>query len=116
MYAQIYGILSIILITLFFAKEDANYLNAGYRFKDHTSRFVFRALAVAILSDTLKELLLYTGIFIFLFDYALNFFRHLPILYIGNTANWDIFWNKIPYIQLAFKTIILIITILIYIS
>lgn len=111
------NLLIIVLITLLFAKIDADFLNTGYRFKSHNSRFILRSLVViAICRYDWELLLLSTAIFVFLFDYALNLFRHLPILNQGDTANWDKFWKvQSPYLQLAFKTIFLITTIILFI-
>lgn len=106
----------VIIITLLFAKIDADFLNSGYRFKDHNYRFTLRALVVIGISlYDYKLLLLNTAIFIFLFDYALNLFRHLSVWNQGTTANWDKFWSvQSRYLQLAVKIIFLITSIIIY--
>ncbi len=110
------SILFTIIIAVLFARIDADFLNTGYRFVSHNSRFILRAMVVLAISVyDWKLLLLNTVIFVFLFDYTLNLFRHLPILHQGTTANWDKFWSvQSPYLQLAVKIIFLITSIIIY--
>ena len=55
--------------------------------------------------------LLYSVVFYLVFDYALNYFRSMPILYMGSTSKIDKFWHDKPYLQLAFKIIFLLLAI-----
>ena len=100
------------IITVLFAKIDADILNTGYRFTSHASRFALRALVVAGLSSTLQEFILGGALFYLLFDYALNIMRSLPLLYIGDTAQIDKFWSRKPWFQLVFKITFFIISLL----
>jgi hypothetical protein len=42
------------------------------------------------------------------FDYALNYFRGLPILTVGKTSIIDKFFKDMPYVQLALKVTLVI--------
>ena len=102
----------IIPITILFALIDAQYLNAGYRFESHFSRWLLRALVVLAMSTDWTDFVLYSAVFYLVFDYALNYFRKLPILYMGETSYIDRFWLTRPINQkinpLIFKITFLI--------
>jgi hypothetical protein len=117
------------MITVIFALLSALYDN-GKRFEDHTSRFVFRAIVVALISlydspqllvggyiPYLKTFALNTAIFYAAFDYTLNILEGRKWNYIGQTAKTDVLkgkiQNKIPHFDLISKTILLTITIFI---
>ena len=101
----------IIPITILFALIDAQYLNAGYRFESHFSRWLLRLLVVLVMSTDWTDFVLFSAVLYLVFDYALNYFRKLPILYIGSTSKIDKFWHDKPYLQLAFKIIFLLLAI-----
>lgn len=104
----------VIFVTIIFAYIDAEYLNNGFRFKDHSLRFILRAIVVLALCSSFAEAFLFACIFYSVFDYALNLFRGLPFLYVGSTAFSDkLFSDK--YIQLGLKISLLILSIIIYI-
>jgi len=105
-------IILISVITVLFAKIDADILNTGYRFTNHASRFLLRALVVIGISQTLQQFILGGALFYLLFDYSLNVMRGLPLLYIGETAQIDKFWSRKPWFQLVFKITFLIISLL----
>lgn len=108
------------MITLIFTILSAIYDN-GKRFTDHTSRFVFRAIFIGLISflemptilvgvwkPTLMQFFFNVSIFYAIFDYWLNMFEHRNWNYIGSTSTIDRFWLKIGWIpQLLFKTILL---------
>ena len=115
------------MLTIIFTLLSALYDN-GKRFQDHTSRFVFRAIVVALISIYecpqllvggylvyFKTFVLNIAIFYALFDYTLNILEGRKWNYIGSTAKTDVLWRKsggwIP--QLIFKIILLTITIFI---
>jgi hypothetical protein len=113
------------MITVIFTILSAIYDN-GKRFQDHSSRFIFRAVVVGLISffedptiligvwePTLLQFALNTAIFYLIFDYTLNILEGRKWNYIGSTAKIDLMWRKlggwIP--QFIFKLIFLIITI-----
>ncbi len=111
---KIYHITSkkmILPITILFALIDAQYLNAGYRFESHFSRWILRLFVVLAMSTDWTDFVLFSAVLYLVFDYALNYFRKLPILYIGSTSKIDKFWHDKPYLQLAFKIIFLLLAI-----
>jgi hypothetical protein len=112
------------MITSIFTLLSAIYDN-GKRFEDHSGRFIFRAIVVALISlyersELLLDLVyiqtfaINTAIFYLIFDYTLNILEGREWNYIGQTAKIDMLWRKlggwIP--QLIFKIIFLIITLL----
>ena len=104
----------VILVTIIFAYIDYEYFAAGYRFKDHTLRFILRAIVVLSMASSITEALLFACLFYAVFDYSLNLFRGLPFLYVGSTAFSDkLFSGK--YIQLGLKISLLILSIVIYV-
>lgn len=115
------------MIVLLFTILSAIY-DSGKRFQDHSSRFIFRAVVILLISffempviiigfwkPTLIQLLLNISIFYIVFDYVLNILEGRKWNYIGTTAKIDILWNKlggwVP--QLTFKLIFFITLILI---
>ncbi len=98
----------IIPITILFALIDAQYLNAGYRFESHFSRWLLRAFVVLAMSTDWTDFVLYSAVFYLVFDYALNYFRGLPILTVGKTSIIDKFFKDMPYVQLALKVTLVI--------
>ena len=110
------------MITAIFTLLSALYDN-GKRFTDHTSRWIFRAIVVCLISivevptilvgvwkPTLFQFLFNIAIFYGIFDYTLNILEGRKWNYIGSTAVIDIFWLKIGWIwQLIFKINLLII-------
>jgi hypothetical protein len=94
------------MITVIFTLLSAIY-DKGKRFKDHTSRFIFRAIIVCLISiiemptilvgvwkPTLTQFFFNTAIFYGIFDYTLNILEKRKWNYIGNTAAIDQFTNK----------------------
>jgi len=107
------------ITTIIFTILSAIYDN-GKRFVDHSGRFIFRAIVVAIISyieqgNFFTNMLVNTAIFYLLFDYSLNILESRKWNYIGNTAEIDKLWRKYGgwISQLSFKLIFLIITIII---
>jgi len=105
------------IVTLIFTILSALYDN-GKRFTDHTSRWILRAIVVAVISyfsngNFILNFALNTAIFYLIFDYALNILEGRNWNYIGATAKTDKLWKKsggwIP--QLIFKIVFLITTI-----
>ena len=112
------------MITLIFTILSAIYDN-GKRFTDHTSRFVFRAIVVFLISvievpailvgiwkPTLFQFLFNTAIFYGIFDYALNILEKRKWNYIGSTSKIDQFINKYGNwkIQFLFKILLVAVT------
>jgi hypothetical protein len=94
------------MITVIFTLLSAIYDN-GKRFEDHSGRFIFRSVAVALISffeaptiligiwePTLLQFGINTAIFYLIFDYTLNILENRKWNYIGNTAAIDQFTNK----------------------
>lgn len=103
-----------ILFTLLSAYYDANQLNQGKYFKDHTTRAIFRVLVLLIISFIFNtHILILLSIFYLLFSTSLNLMWGKKWNYIGKTAIIDNFWNKfggwIP--QYITKILLVIITI-----
>ena len=105
------------ILAIIFTLLSALY-DKGKRFTDHTSRWIFRAIVVVMISyfssgSFIPNLALNTAIFYLLFDYSLNILEGRKWNYIGETAEIDKLWRKcggwIP--QLIFKLILLTITI-----
>ena len=101
----------IILFTLLSALYD----NCK-RFINHTPRFIFRAVVVAIISyfesgNFLINYIQNAAVFYLLFDYTLNILEGRKWNYTGNTAKWDIVKGKIerviPYFDIISKIIFL---------
>ncbi len=91
-----------IIFTIISATIDAELYNSGYRFTDHTSRFLLRALVVVMLSNSIVELGFYASLFYLLFDYTLNIMCHRSLLYVGETSWIDKKWKGAKYAQLIF--------------
>ena len=102
------GISLIIVITLLFALIEAQIFKAGYRFEDHSMRFILRALVCVGMAGSITDFFLLSSIFYAIFDYALNYFRGLPILTVGKTSIIDKFFKDMPYVQLALKVTLVI--------
>lgn len=84
-----------IIFTLLVAYYDANKLNQGKYFKDHTTRAIFRVVVLFIISVLFNtHVLILLFVFYLLFDTALNLMRGLKWNYIGDTAILDIVFNK----------------------
>lgn len=114
------------MIVLLFTILSAIY-DSGKRFQDHSSRFIFRAVVILLISffempviigmykPTLFQFIFNISVFYLFFDYVLNIIEGREWNYIGTTAKIDILWNKlggwVP--QLTFKLIFLITLILI---
>ena len=115
------------MIVLLFTILSAIYDN-GKRFQDHSSRFIFRAVVILLISffempviiigiykPTLFQFIFNISVFYLFFDYILNILENREWNYIGTTAIIDILWNKlggwIP--QLIFKIIFFLTLILI---
>lgn len=108
------------MITIIFTILSSLY-DKGKRFEDHSSRFIFRAVIVSLISlfevptilvgvwkPTLMQFFFNVSIFYAIFDYWLNMFEHRNWNYIGSTSVIDRFWLKIGWIwQLLFKIILL---------
>jgi len=98
----------IIPITILFALIDAQYINAGYRFESHFSRWILRLFVVLAMSTDWTDFVLFSAVLYLVFDYALNYFRKLPIFYMGTVAKLDKIWGGDYRLQLAFKITFLI--------
>jgi hypothetical protein len=104
------------MITAIFTLLSALYDN-GKRFTDHTSRWIFRAIVVCLIScfpegNFIGNLALNTAIFYGIFDYVLNILEKRKWNYIGDTAIIDQFINKYGNwkIQFLFKILLIILT------
>jgi hypothetical protein len=107
------------MIAVIFTLLSAIYDN-GKRFEDHSSRFIFRAIVVAVISyfsngNVILNFALNTAIFYLIFDYTLNTLEGRNWNYIGATAEIDIIKGKIekiiPYFDLTSKLLFLTTTI-----
>ena len=110
----------VVIFTILSALFDTN-----KRFIDHTSRFVFRAIMVCLISiievpailvgiwkPTLFQFLFNTAIFYGIFDYILNILEKRKWNYVGDTSKIDQFINKYGSwkIQFLFKILFIIVT------
>jgi len=110
----------VVVFTILSALFDTN-----KRFTDHTSRFVFRAIIICLISiievpailvgiwkPTLFQFLFNTAIFYGIFDYILNILEKRKWNYVGDTSKIDQFINKYGSwkIQFLFKILFIIIT------
>jgi len=113
--------LLIFLVTLAFiittALIDAQHIKQQQYIYNHTSRAIQRALFVcAIACFSVKLALASLFLYIALFDAAINMWLNKYFLNLGNTAKWDIFWNKHKRLYLILKISTLLISILLYIK
>ena len=106
------------ILTTLFTLLSALYDN-GKRFINHTPRFIFRAVVVAIISyfesgNFLINYIQNAAVFYLLFDYTLNILEGRKWNYIGNTAKWDVARKQIevfvPHFDLITKILFLITT------
>ena len=102
--------LAISLVIIFAsAYYDYRYLQNNYIYS-HLSRTIIRGLCFGLLA-----LYSITGaiggilLFMALFDGILNRLRGLDLFYLGNTAEWDKFFNSKPIIYICVKIITLFI-------
>ena len=110
----------VVVFTILSALFDTN-----KRFTDHTSRFIFRAIVVFLISiievptilvgiwkPTLFQFLFNTAIFYGIFDYTLNILEKRKWNYVGDTSKIDQFINKYGSwkIQFLFKILFIIVT------
>jgi hypothetical protein len=104
------------VLTIIFTILSALYDN-GKRFINHTPRFIFRAVVVAIISylesgNFLINYIQNAAVFYLLFDYMLNILEGRKWNYIGGTAEWDISRRQIevfaPYFDLITKIMLVI--------
>ena len=111
------------MITVLFALLSALYDN-GKRFTDHTSRFVFRAIILCLISvvevpimlvgiwiPTVIQILLNIFIFYGVFDYALNILEGRKWNYIGTTSVLDKLTNKYGNWKIQFIIKILLVAV-----
>lgn len=107
------------MITVVFTILCAWY-DAGKRFENHDSRFIFRAVIISLISiyecplillglwkHTVAYTLFNASLFYLLFDYALNIFERRPWNYVGTTSDIDKLWLKFGgwFPQLIFKVL-----------
>ena len=106
------------MLTIIFTLLSALYDN-GKRFINHTPRFIFRAVVVAIISylesgNFLINYIQNAAVFYLLFDYTLNILEGRKWNYIGNTAKCDVARKQIevfiPHFDLITKILFLITT------
>lgn len=102
----------IIIFTILSALFDTN-----KRFTDHTSRFIFRAIVVGLISyfsegNFLINFAQNTAIFYLLFDYTLNIMERRTWNHTGSTSIIDKMTNKYGSwkIQFLFKILFIIVT------
>lgn len=103
-----------ILFTLLSAYYDANKLNQGKYFKDHTARAIFRVVVLFIISVlTNTHVLILLSVFYLLFDVSLNLMWGKKWNRVGNTAFSDKLFQKIGgwIPQYITKILLVIITI-----
>lgn len=104
------------ILTVLFTLLSALYDN-GKRFINHTPRFIFRAVVVAIISyfesgNFLINYIQNAAVFYLLFDYTLNILEGRKWNYLGCTAKFDRFFHSWGgwKAQLIFKILFLITT------
>jgi len=107
-------IIIIIILVVLFAYSDACDLKSGFRFTNHTPRFVLRFATTLFVSNSIIDFIASGFLFYALFDYILNIFRNKPILYIGKVSFIDRLWGDNKYMQLTFKIILLTISIILW--
>ena len=111
---------SIQILIVLFAIGSA-YYDFDKSIESHTSRFILRAITVAILSAIEYtthpfSFVLNSAIFYAIFDYTYNIFRGNDFFYIGNTAVIDRLWRKFGGMrsQLIFKITLVLIGLILY--
>ena len=93
------------LIVYFFALIDAQHLLLNHYIFTHIPRWTLRAVVVVAISTTVIELIGYTLFFMATFDQTLNKMRGIDLMYLGDTAEWDKFFNKRPMLYITVKII-----------
>ena len=109
----------VVIFTILSALFDTN-----KRFIDHTSRFVFRAIMVCLISiievptiligiwkPTLFQFFFNIAIFYGIFDYVLNILEKREWNYIGSTSKIDQFTNKYGNWKIQFIIKILLVAV-----
>jgi hypothetical protein len=104
-----YSLALSLLIIFVSAYYDYKYLQSNYIYS-HFSRSIIRAfsfllLALYSVTGAIGGVLLFAA----LFDGLLNKLRGLDLFYLGNTAEWDKFFNKRPVLYICVKVICLFI-------
>lgn len=103
----------ILIVTFLFvttsAYIDAEHLKDGDWIESHASRAVQRFIFVLTVSISSIKGGLAAAIFIAVFfDQVLNGMRGLPLLHLGSTAKWDIFWKNRIVAYVVVKVLLLI--------
>ena len=100
-------IISTILFTYFTAKIDADVLEFSYIYS-HKSRFMQRlCFVIPICIISISGALGSAFLFYALFDATLNKLRGLDVMYVGNTAAIDKFFNTKPFLYICVKVVTL---------
>ena len=101
------NLIYISIIIYLFARIDDNTLDRGYYIFSHNNRWLLRSLTVVAISTTTLELLGYALFFIATFDQVLNYLQEKDLMYLGETAEWDKFFNSKPMLYITVKVIAL---------
>tara|TARA_R100001244_G_C5063764_1_gene109546 strand:- start:1 stop:339 length:339 start_codon:yes stop_codon:yes gene_type:complete len=99
-------LLAIIGFTTFSALIDYEHLKDNDYIESHLSRSCLRAIfIIAVGYNNPIAIVGMTLMFMALFDGALNTLRGKELFYLGNTALWDRFWSRIPYLYMVMKVV-----------
>mgnify|MGYP003630803939 CR=1 FL=1 len=99
------NLIYITLIVYFSALIDANHLLLKHWIFTHVPRWVLRATVIVAISTTVVELAGYALFFMATFDQCLNKMRGIDLMYLGDTAYWDKFFNKRPILYIRVKVV-----------
>lgn len=102
-----YSLILSLVIIFVSAYYDYKYLQNNYIYS-HVSRTIIRGIGFGLLAlysiwGAIGGVLLFAA----LFDGLLNKLRGLDLFYLGNTAEWDKFFNKRPVLYICVKVVCL---------
>ena len=76
--------------------------------ESHVSRWLLRGVFMLGVSNSLIELTAMVLLWMGCFDSILNTFRGKEINHLGNTAKWDIFFNKRKNLYISIKVLAIV--------
>ena len=77
--------------------------------ESHVSRWLLRGVFMLGVSNSLLELAAMVLLWMACFDSVLNMFRGKGFNYLGNTAKWDIFFNKRKNLYITIKVLAVVV-------
>ena len=77
--------------------------------ESHVSRWLLRGVFMLGVSSSFLELVAMVLLWMACFDSVLNMFRGKGFNYLGNTAKWDIFFNKRKNLYITIKILAVVV-------